>query len=188
MPLCGACPFVGYCVFFSINDTYAKPMIGGSLRSSNHIMSPTPRRGYPRPLGDIPGHVGDLPDERGHPRPVTGGIPDRLGDVPGPSGDVPPAVVRRTHNPHMWVVYARTSCCTPFTHNRLAKLPMSHPISLPPPLPLSCPAPSPLGACVHGSHTLVYRAVGPAGAPLHTHAVQFSSPRTRARCVLGSTR
>ena len=36
MPLCGACPFVGYCGFFSINYTYAKPMIGGSLRSSNH--------------------------------------------------------------------------------------------------------------------------------------------------------
>ena len=36
MPLCGACPFVAYCGSFSINYTYAKPMIGGSLRSSNH--------------------------------------------------------------------------------------------------------------------------------------------------------
>ena len=73
------------------------------------IMSPTPRRGYPRPpgtsraasgispaargyrLGDIPGRVGDIPDERGHPRPLAGGIPDRLGDIPGPLGGVPPA-------------------------------------------------------------------------------------------------
>ena len=42
-------------------------------------------RGYPRP------RLGDVLDERGHPRPLARGIPDRLGDVPGPSGDAPPA-------------------------------------------------------------------------------------------------
>ena len=42
-------------------------------------------RGYPRP------RLGDVLDERGHPRPLARGIPDRLGDIPGPSGDVPPA-------------------------------------------------------------------------------------------------
>ena len=42
-------------------------------------------RGYPRP------RLGDVLDERGHPRPLARGIPDRLGDIPGPSGDAPPA-------------------------------------------------------------------------------------------------
>ena len=42
-------------------------------------------RGYPRP------RLGDVLDERGHPRPLARGIPDRLGDIPGPLGDAPPA-------------------------------------------------------------------------------------------------
>ena len=36
------------------------------------------------------------------------------------------------------------------------------------PRPTLLPSPSPLGVCVRGSHTRVYRAAGPAGAPLHT--------------------
>ena len=48
------------------------------------------------------------------------------------------------------------------------------------------PAPSPLS--VHAYMAATHLCTGqwwvhPAGAPLHAHAVQFSSPRTRARCV-----